>query len=801
MGLPNKGITDFIITGLQTGLFLRYVLEPVLGERCHSYFRGRHRNTSSISKIEELIDEIIIESRTFYRNDREEVVPLILSSISSDSITLIKNWLTENAAVPNFCRNDICYRALELRAWLESLGALSTNAEESEYYGGGLIPHIPHDILNNWFRWELPNNNHDPWETSSQYCELHAHLTASVRISDFWKEALDLPISCAQLYRNYGGQMALSLSVGRIMRVLLFAMGALDWGSSNLAGIKCRHMLVNLLQERHLWFIRKNVAYPIQHLEQVLIGGGVSLQHYSLFKAIIGNGNASRRKSFHAPLPNKPPYIDTPLNVDTFVRTGHSHQGLGGLCLKTIQTIYALCRGTFSAPILFRQGRIVGLDFFGRRYSLFTRYKRHRRLKQILIANIINSYSEENTNCIELRLNLDSAARGADYLSGVNRAVRLINSQRDERPEVLVRLMAHALKRGNNIEAEANREMRRAIFLSRYYPRLRGFDVAGNERNAHALMFHDVYDTLATTQNGWELTYHAGEDPRSPICGLREIWNAIIYLNVRRIGHGVVLGTTPDWAFRAKDPERRGWLLSPTDVIENLNFVLCMLDECERINSAGEETFGPFPLDPWERHWTEFIWQCPVCVCSLGPDNITESKRNHLHSMARGFISDMIDNLQAERYPMQPSLWVRYTSWLGTTPDRLFHHIPQEIWDESNLDSMHFKRLLASYRNYVFRTIRDNDVLIEVCPSSNNFILHLDYALSHAHILHRLGLNFVLCTDNKGLFNKSIRDEAEHILQTIDNSNDLYNFMQSLQLNYDEQRRIFFRDRYFLGAT
>ena len=102
-----------------------------------------------------------------------------------------------------------------------------------------------------------------------------------------------------------------------------------------------------------------------------------------------------------------------------------------------------------------------------------------------------------------------------------------------------------------NLRCSLRRQARSLVFLRESFPRLRhyltGIDAAANELHTPPEAFAPIF--RYARRNGLRrATFHVGEDYHHLLSGIRAIWEAVDFLELRsgdRIGHGVAIGIDP----------------------------------------------------------------------------------------------------------------------------------------------------------------------------------------------------------------------------------------------------------------
>lgn len=155
--------------------------------------------------------------------------------------------------------------------------------------------------------------------------------------------------------------------------------------------------------------------------------------------------------------------------------------------------------------------------------------------------------------------------------------------------------------------------------------RIVGIDAAGNEMHTGADVFAPLYRQLRA-EGFQHFTYHAGEDFRHLLSGMRQVFEAVYYLSLQpgdRIGHATAVGIAPElWLQRAAP---RQWL-TRGEWLDNLLFthhILLQIGSTDAtryayelegsITELAEQLFGHchFSLQSLTGAWLE-RWRDPL---------------------------------------------------------------------------------------------------------------------------------------------------------------------------------------------
>ncbi|NHH87716.1 hypothetical protein [Pseudoalteromonas sp. MB47] len=315
----------------------------------------------------------------------------------------------------------------------------------------------------------------------------------------------------------------------------------------------------------------------------------------------------------------------------------------------------------------------------------------------------------------------------------------------------------------------------RYIDLSDY---LYGFDAAANELDAGPEVFAPVFKRLRKA--GYHnFTYHAGEDYVHLLSGIRNVSEAIDFLELKtgnRIGHGTAIGINPGlWRERIGNNVvmKRGERLD--DLVfaykhfcdnEVNGTVLHLIEREIRTLSAFiyEEQYSPIELyDAWR-------------LRAIDPILAFELKRKH-DSYLRSDIKNEIDSILKLKKANKKAFEI-FGKYHGVNNAECAIRY-QELIEvdmtcpcERAFNYENFRIL----QKYVIGKINRRHMAIESLPTSNVRISFYEHYREH-HIFDWLGVTdekgmevpVVLGSDDPGIFATNLRNEYAHILLTLEN--------------------------------
>ena len=310
----------------------------------------------------------------------------------------------------------------------------------------------------------------------------------------------------------------------------------------------------------------------------------------------------------------------------------------------------------------------------------------------------------------------------------------------------------------NSIDSKSFKSLRKYIV---------GFDAASNELDAGAEVFSPIFRKLS--DKGFaNFTYHVGEDFVHLISGIRAVFEAVTFLDLKpgnRIGHGTSLGIEPSmWQKRVG----KSIFIEQGEWFDNLIFTyyLCRRESdlayiCPQLEQAIQELFVKIyavgecvPIQAMIDAW--FLRKFdPLIVFKWRPVGVFDSfAAQELRSYER-------NSLQAR------SLFERYHSAsVIKRSKKIIEIAANEPFTASEMRKM---------QSSMIKLLNNRRISIESLISSNVRISHYKDYMEH-HIVRWLGLNndneprptVVLGTDDTGIFMTNIYNEYVHALHCIE---------------------------------
>jgi adenosine deaminase len=388
-------------------------------------------------------------------------------------------------------------------------------------------------------------------------------------------------------------------------------------------------------------------------------------------------------------------------------------------------------------------------------------------------------------------------------------------------------------------------DRKRIIDLAYRY--FHGIDAASNELNVPPEVFAPVYSFFKNSviSSGFAIatdecvelpkridlqyTYHVGEEYRDIVSGVRAIFEAIIFLNLKdedRLGHAVALGIDPALFLNS----RKHITLTKGEYMDNLIFIyyifntcdtpLCSLEEIRsNIEQLGNDIYGDvsneigrsFTIDDYIAGWL-LRRNCPLqidtVIKNIGYETIQSSgskiyetawkfkqfiKENETfldtyvndgfeRAYLKASLPDFFNHTTEENEPIKRYLSIRNSQkayvlyWAYATMDEKSEY--NKFYDGNVTFPLDVYEYLQDYvmENYVAK----RDVVIEILPTSNLLITPIGKYENHPFLrlnppleivpnkfnIRTKKIKIALGTDDPGIHGTSLMMEY-HILNDI----------------------------------
>lgn len=321
----------------------------------------------------------------------------------------------------------------------------------------------------------------------------------------------------------------------------------------------------------------------------------------------------------------------------------------------------------------------------------------------------------------------------------------------------------------------ANLRKARALVIAREtYPGMRelitGADAASNELETPPEVYAPVFRYLR--RKGFRhFTFHAGEDFHHLIGGLRAMYEAVVFLDLRqgdRIGHGTAAGIDPRlWLNHVGDRlviSRGEWLddlIFAAFLIErsgSLNDLLPkIIHEVDKLgNEIYRQNFSPYG---YTKAWRARKF-CPFHLLADDVDDAMKLPTWDQHEWRMARLARQDDSVRKlVRLYHQADCRKRYHEKIPVRTTRIF--------SDNNLKQL---------QDILLRDLHKHEIILEVLPTSNVRISFYKNLEEH-HIWRWLGLRdadgfidfppVVIGTDDAGIFSTNIYNEYSQIYQQL----------------------------------
>lgn len=321
---------------------------------------------------------------------------------------------------------------------------------------------------------------------------------------------------------------------------------------------------------------------------------------------------------------------------------------------------------------------------------------------------------------------------------------------------------------------------------NKYSSMVAGIDAAASELDTPPEVFAESYRNLR--DGGYEhFTYHAGEDYYHILSGLRSIFEAITFLDLRcgdRIGHAVASGISVGlW----KNNVGERILLKKGEYLDDLVFAYYLISSIDKSRSLLS------CLPELALRIEEYAYEI---YCDYSP----VSKQIEAWLLRYENPAKILEKTSAEWNSVE-ELFVKYNfAQYRKNYDKIIEVDTYDIFDEEKLTKLQW---------IVLEYMHDKDIVIETLPTSNIVIgHHHDFSTYHLFNWWKWGKEghpippIVVGTDDAGIFSTNIYNEYCNIFcflkyQKHMNTDEIMTFIQRI----DDNSRIYaFTDLYDVAS-
>ncbi|MDQ7734253.1 hypothetical protein QT231_16185 [Halomonas sp. SpR1] len=350
-----------------------------------------------------------------------------------------------------------------------------------------------------------------------------------------------------------------------------------------------------------------------------------------------------------------------------------------------------------------------------------------------------------------------------------------------------LRLVAHFIKKPWLIEKRPHfGELRETLLqdgeklleVIREFPELRkiitGIDAAANELEAPPEVFAVLF-RHCRRQRIEHFTYHVGEDFEHLLSGIRAIYEAVQFLDLRngdRLGHATAIGINPQ-IWLDKMPE--SLFIARGQWLENLLFL-------RQIALKQPQLSPSISLAHIEAHTHQLahkIFNHSIDINTLQQffshrdldPQLIRQVREHQNESYLFMRSEEYKRIKKIPEPRKGVYDCLYQRWFDPEVIGRYEHKQEISLTETT------NELLLTAQQYVQQLVVKRHVIIETLPTSNLRISHYQHIRDH-HIFRWLGIKdrvfegdstmvVVLGSDDPGIFATDMRNEFYHLFSTL----------------------------------
>lgn len=334
-------------------------------------------------------------------------------------------------------------------------------------------------------------------------------------------------------------------------------------------------------------------------------------------------------------------------------------------------------------------------------------------------------------------------------------------------------LKAEALPfcRHNFLRRQTNRMARSLVVLRRSHVKKLGnilfsVDAAANELHAPPEVYAPTFRFLR--QKGFtSFTYHVGEDFVHLLSGLRAVYEALLFLDLRhgdRIGHGTAVAIDPElWQQRLG----KSVVMSKQDRLDDLLFAYYLLTSSAKLAEHAHivPLLGRFAKDlATEIHGPSVT--IPDCIAAwklrkYDPEVVFANHPSIIPSKQKE-IEEYSNNTEGER-----DLYKRYHQNLKSRE-------AGKVLIEVDTDSLPVE-LFHVLQAHIVNELRERHVAMEIMPTSNVRISYYHSCDEH-HVIRLLGAGpspmpthpaLCLASDDPGIFATTLQNEYTHVYLSL----------------------------------
>ena len=297
-----------------------------------------------------------------------------------------------------------------------------------------------------------------------------------------------------------------------------------------------------------------------------------------------------------------------------------------------------------------------------------------------------------------------------------------------------------------------------------------GFDAAANELHASPEVFSPIFRKLRFLGYS-NFTYHAGEDFVHLVSGMRMVYEAVEFLEMRsgnRIGHATALGIDPKlWVSRLYDSKLT---IKKGEWLDNLVFIYALIQH----NSAYFGLLGKLQSEIFKYFKEIYNYQKQIHIFEIIQ---AWEARKYDPRIALGWrepsIFEEFDSQEIDRFnTFDETVKEIYELYHSGECIKKYNKMIQV----KPLESPFTIEILREIQNSMIKLVNDKNIALETLPTSNVRISYYKHYDEH-HLMRWLGIvnsnsnelkpTVVVGSDDTGIFMTNLRNEYTHIYQTL----------------------------------
>ena len=309
-----------------------------------------------------------------------------------------------------------------------------------------------------------------------------------------------------------------------------------------------------------------------------------------------------------------------------------------------------------------------------------------------------------------------------------------------------------------------------------------GIDAAGNELDAPPEVFSSFYRYCRTSEFE-NFTYHVGEDFEHIVTGIRSIYDAVTFLDLKngdRIGHATAIGICPKlWI--SSMPERI--FIKRSDWLDHLLFIRKI---------ALSNVALDFPILKLEEDILKYLEELGLdhnINMAQAAFDLRDIEPEVLSSYLSKKTSSLVGWLAAELQRIErfskPHLKFLQRKWFDNNCLKKAEELIEIQLSDTSVE------LMIQLQQFVQKIISEKHVVVESLPTSNVRISHYKDISEH-HIFRWLQIDsrkvdgdsnmlITIGSDDPGIFATDMRNEIYHIFSTLRHE---FNLDPHVALNY-----------------